>query len=70
MKLAFAVATSIPSEIILIDEIIGVGDAHFMEKATTRLMNIIDKSHILVLSSHSSDIIQRFCNKIYCVRSR
>ncbi|HHT0594185.1 TPA: ABC transporter ATP-binding protein [Legionella anisa] len=64
MKLAFAVATSIPSEIILIDEIIGVGDAHFMEKATTRLMNIIDKSHILVLSSHSSNIIQRFCNKI------
>lgn len=30
MKLAFAVATAIPPEIILIDEVIGVGDAHFM----------------------------------------
>lgn len=64
LKLAFAVATSTPSEIILIDEIIGAGDVHFMEKATQRLGNMIEKSHILVLASHSNDIIRRFCNKV------
>jgi ABC-type polysaccharide/polyol phosphate transport system ATPase subunit len=64
LKLAFAVATAIPSEIILIDEIIGAGDIHFMEKAKTRLENIIAQSHILVLTSHSNDIIRRFCNKV------
>lgn len=64
LKLAFAVATSIPSEIMLIDEIIGAGDMHFIEKATQRLENMIEQSHILVLASHSNDIIKRFCNKV------
>lgn len=64
LKLAFAVATAIPPEIMLIDEIIGVGDIHFMEKATKRLEDIIEQSHILVLASHSNDIIKRFCNKV------
>ena len=64
MKLAFAVATSTPSEIMLIDEIIGVGDVHFMEKATKRLESLIERSHILVLASHSNEIIKRFCNKV------
>lgn len=64
MKLAFAVATAIPSEIMLIDEVIGAGDAHFMEKATQRLSSMIESSQILVLASHSNDIIKRFCNKV------
>lgn len=64
MKLAFAVSTATPPEIMLIDEIIGVGDAHFMEKAIKRLSNIIEKSHVLVLTSHSNDIIRQFCNKV------
>ena len=64
MKLAFAVATAIPSEIILIDEIIGTGDMHFMKKATARLESMIEQSHILVLASHSNDIIKQFCNKV------
>ncbi|CEG57215.1 ABC transporter ATP-binding protein [Legionella fallonii] len=64
LKLAFAVATSIPSDIILIDEIIGTGDMHFMDKATKRLESMIEQSHILVLASHSNDIIKRFCNKV------
>ena len=64
MKLAFAVATAIAPEIILIDEVIGVGDAHFMMKAKQRITNLIDKSHILVLTSHSNDIIRDFCNKV------
>ncbi len=64
LKLAFAVATAIPSDIILIDEIIGTGDIHFMEKATTRIKRMIEQSHILVLASHSNDIIKRFCNKV------
>lgn len=64
MKLAFAVATARPPEIVLIDEIIGAGDAHFMKKATLRIENMVDASHILVLTSHSNEIIRRFCNKV------
>lgn len=64
MKLAFSVATSASSNILLIDEIIGVGDAHFMDKAKKRLETHIEKSHILVLASHSTAIIRQFCNKV------
>lgn len=66
MKLAFSVATARPPEIVLIDEIIGAGDAHFMKKATRRIEDMVDKSHILVLTSHSNEIIRNFCNKV-CV---
>lgn len=64
MKLAFAVSTAFPPEILLIDEIIGAGDMHFMQKATARLENMIENSHALVLTSHSNDIIRQLCNKI------
>ncbi len=64
MKLAFAVATASFPEIMLVDEVIGVGDMHFMKKARQRMESIIDSSHILVLTSHSNDIISHFCNKV------
>lgn len=63
MKLAFAVATAIPPEIILIDEVIGAGDIYFMRKANARIASVVDKTQILVLTSHSTDIIRQFCNK-------
>lgn len=64
LKLSFAVATAMPSEILLIDETIGVGDAHFMKKAEDRMHNMIKNSQVLVLTSHSNDIIRKFCNKV------
>lgn len=68
MKLAFAVATAFSPDIMLIDEIIGAGDAHFMQKATERLQQLIEKSHILVLTSHANEIVRRFCNKVVVLK--
>lgn len=62
MRLAFAVITSIHSQIVLIDEVIGVGDAYFMKKAQAKLETMIDKSDIIVLASHSDNILKKFCN--------
>jgi ABC-type polysaccharide/polyol phosphate transport system ATPase subunit len=64
MRLAFGMSTSFIPDILLIDEVIGAGDANFIKKAQTRLESFIAKSNILVLSSHSTEIIQRFCNKV------
>ncbi|MBA2654120.1 MAG: ABC transporter ATP-binding protein [Gammaproteobacteria bacterium] len=64
MRLAFGMSTSFTPDILLIDEVIGTGDANFMKQAHNRLDHFIAKSNILVLSSHSSEIIQRFCNKV------
>jgi ABC-2 type transport system ATP-binding protein/lipopolysaccharide transport system ATP-binding protein len=63
MRLAFAIATEIQPDIILMDEWIGVGDSSFLEQAKKRLESFIDKSSILVLASHSEDLIRSSCNK-------
>jgi ABC-2 type transport system ATP-binding protein len=63
MRLAFAIATEIQPDIILMDEWIGVGDTRFLKQATQRLENFINKSSILVLASHSEDLIRSTCNK-------
>jgi ABC-2 type transport system ATP-binding protein len=63
VRLAFAISTSIDPEILLMDEVMGVGDAHFIDKATRRLNNVVDKASILILASHSNDLIREMCNK-------
>lgn len=64
MRLAFAVATSIQPDILLLDEAIGAGDKRFIEKANKRLQQLIERSSILILASHSEAIIRGFCNKV------
>ena len=63
LRLAFAIATVRDPEILLLDEIVGVGDAAFFEKAFSRLQDIIHRSQILFLASHSDDILRKVCNK-------
>jgi ABC-2 type transport system ATP-binding protein/lipopolysaccharide transport system ATP-binding protein len=62
-RLSFAVSTSIDPEILLLDEGIGTGDASFIEKANARLHGFIERTGILVLASHSNDLVRKFCNK-------
>ncbi len=63
LRLAFAIATVRDPEILLLDEIVGVGDAAFFEKAFNRLQGIIRRSQILFLASHADDILRIVCNK-------
>jgi ABC-2 type transport system ATP-binding protein/lipopolysaccharide transport system ATP-binding protein len=61
MRLAFAVATSIHPDILLLDEGIGAGDASFIHKAKQRLDEFTSKAAIIVLASHSEDLLSRMC---------
>ena len=61
MRLAFAVATSIHPDILLLDEGIGAGDAGFLQKAKQRLDDFTSKAAIIVLASHSEDLLTRMC---------
>ncbi len=63
LRLAFAVATIIRPEILLMDEWLSVGDAAFNDKAETRLTNLVKSSRILVIASHSRELIQKTCNR-------
>lgn len=63
VRLAFAIATSLHSDIMLIDEIIGVGDGRFLKRAKTRLAERIYSSKIMVLASHDQSVLRDFCNR-------
>lgn len=63
LRLAFAIATVRDPEILLLDEVVGVGDAVFFKKAFDRLQNIIHRSQILFLASHADEILRKICNK-------
>ncbi|MBS0648438.1 MAG: ABC transporter ATP-binding protein [Verrucomicrobia bacterium] len=63
VRLAFGIVTSISCDILLVDEIVNVGDASFMEKAKKRMEGLIHRSDIMVLSTHDHHIIREFCNK-------
>lgn len=62
-RLSFAVATALDPGILLMDEGIGAGDARFTEKAAVRMEGFVGRSKIVVLASHSDDLIRRTCNK-------
>lgn len=64
LRLAFAISTAFRPEILLLDEVIGVGDATFLHKANTRLREFRNAAKIVVVSSHSNDVIREMCNKV------
>ena len=64
VRLGFALATAIKPQILLMDEWILAGDANFMDKARQRLETMVRGAEILVLSSHSADIILQWCNRV------
>ena len=64
MRLAFSIATLQQPEILVMDEWLTVGDADFQEKAQQRLGEIVKKTSILVIATHSPELVERICNKM------
>ena len=64
MRLAFSISTSVPADIIVMDEWLSVGDETFYEKAQQRLGEMIGRSKILFLASHDEGLIRKNCNTL------
>lgn len=62
-RLAFAISTCVEPDILLLDESIGAGDATFLQKARIRLKDFVERSGILVLATHSENMIREMCGK-------
>lgn len=69
MRLAFAVAINIHADILLIDEILAVGDISFQEKCLNKLKEIKKSGVTIVIVSHSLEQIKRFCDKSIWIHS-
>ncbi|MGE4272461.1 MAG: ABC transporter ATP-binding protein [Desulfitobacterium sp.] len=63
IRLAFSVSTAINPEILLLDEVIGAGDAGFVSKAIKRMKELMDTANILVFVTHSMQSAVDLCNK-------
>ena len=63
-RLGISVATAFRPDILLIDEVLGVGDASFREKSKRRVRELIDGSGSVIIVSHSLSMMQQLCDRI------
>lgn len=63
MRLAFSIAINVDAEILLIDEILAVGDQHFQDKCFEKLEELKESEKTIVIVSHSLDSIKKLCNR-------
>ncbi|NBO55637.1 MAG: ATP-binding cassette domain-containing protein, partial [Actinobacteria bacterium] len=63
-KLAFAISTAVEPGILVIDEVLSVGDSYFMGKATKRMLDLCDRGQALIFVSHSMTALQMLCNRV------
>ena len=63
-RLAFSVACIVEPEILIVDEILSVGDADFQEKSRARMMELMTGGTTVFFVSHSLDQIKEMCNKV------
>ena len=61
-RLGFSVATAVHPEILLIDEVLAVGDADFRERSTVRIKEMMNEAGTVLIASHSLGLIQEICN--------
>ena len=62
-RLAFSIATTYRSDILIIDEVLSVGDKHFKEKCNLRMKDIIKESRLIIIVSHTDSDIKNMCNR-------
>jgi len=63
VRLAFAIATTIDPEILLVDEVLGVGDLAFQEKARQRMHEMMSRARLIILVSHDLSSLVQLCSK-------
>ena len=63
LRLAFAVAVGVAPDILLIDEIIGVGDQAFQEKAQHKIQELRRAGHTILLASHTEELLTSLCDR-------
>jgi ABC-type polysaccharide/polyol phosphate transport system ATPase subunit len=68
MRLAFAIATATEPEILLIDEVLAVGDMAFQMKARARMRELMSASRLMVVVSHDLNTIKETCNRAYWMK--
>lgn len=63
-RLGFAIATEVRPDILIVDEVLSVGDYQFQQKCEARIRDMIAKGTTVILVSHDNDMIKRLCTRV------
>ena len=66
-RLGISVATAFKPDLLLIDEVLGVGDASFRKKSENRIFELIQESGTVIVVSHSMQLLKNICDKVILV---
>jgi ABC-type polysaccharide/polyol phosphate transport system ATPase subunit len=69
VRLSFALATALDGDILIVDEVLGAGDVHFLERAAERFRSLMTRSSIFVLATHSPHALNEFCDTAICMHA-
>jgi ABC-type polysaccharide/polyol phosphate transport system ATPase subunit len=64
VRLAFSIATAVEPEVLLIDEVLGAGDAAFLEKARQRVRSLMNRAKAMVMVSHNLTTVKTMCDRV------
>jgi lipopolysaccharide transport system ATP-binding protein len=67
VRLAFAMATAMRPDILLMDEWFLAGDADFMARAEQRLARLVTEADILLIATHDMNVVRRWCTRCICL---
>ena len=68
-RLAFSIACHLSPDILLIDEVLAVGDSAFREKSKQRIMEMVRGKATVVIVSHNADVLREICNRVICLNN-
>jgi ABC-type polysaccharide/polyol phosphate transport system ATPase subunit len=64
VRLLFSIATAVEPQILLLDEILGAGDMSFQHKARQRMMGVIDRARLMILTTHDMNALRHICGRV------
>jgi ABC-type polysaccharide/polyol phosphate transport system ATPase subunit len=64
VRLAFSIATAIEPEILLVDEVLSVGDMAFQDKARVRMQEMLARAQLMVMVSHDLESVRKLCDRV------
>lgn len=69
VRLAFAVAAHLDADILIVDEVLAVGDADFQKKSFNRIIQMVNDGRTVLLVSHNMSAISKFCNRVIYMKN-
>ena len=67
-RLAFSIATDVEPEVLLIDEVFAGGDADFVARATARMHELMNRSHVVVMVSHRLPLLKQLMTRVLWIK--